>query len=124
MTPTDIAFDGKGGLLITDTYNDRIRRVDIATGIVSTIAGIGTTGFSGDGGPAASAQMDQPLGIAVDGAGRIFYTEYGNCRVRMIDTSGIIHTIAGTGNYVSSAESGPATAIAFDPVRLAVDTDG
>ncbi|MEI9813086.1 MAG: hypothetical protein WDO18_10645 [Acidobacteriota bacterium] len=57
--------------------------------------------------------MDEPLGLAVDATGRIFIAEYGNSRVRMIDANGVIRTIAGTGDFVSSAESGPATAVAF-----------
>lgn len=122
--PFGIALDGKGGLLITDSLNQRVRRVDTATGIITTVAGIGTAGFSGDGGPATSAQLDAPIGIAVDSAGRIFVADNGNSRVRMIDTNGVIRTIAGTGRFASTGETGAALAVSFDPLMLAVDTDG
>ncbi|MEP6962294.1 MAG: hypothetical protein ABI995_09450, partial [Acidobacteriota bacterium] len=121
--PLDIALDGKGGLLIVDSPAHRIRKLDLTTNIITTVAGIGTAGYSGDGGNANVAQLSAPVGIAVDAAGRFYIAEYGNSVVRMVE-KGIIRTIAGTGDYVSNGETGPATGIAFDPNRLAVDLDG
>ena len=124
LIPWDIALDGKGGLIIATGSNHRIRRMDFTTGIITTIAGIGTAGHSGDGGSATQAQVGDPRGVTVDSAGRIFFTEYLTSQVRMIDTNGVIRTIAGTGAFVSSAESGPAAAVSFDPVRILAASDG
>jgi uncharacterized protein (TIGR03437 family) len=124
VLPMDIALDGQGGLLIADGIHHRIRRIDLTTGIISTIAGVGTAGHSGDGGPATQAQVNDPRGITVDSAGRIYFAEYGAFTVRMIQ-NGVIRTIAGTGtSFISSADSGPATGVSFDPARLIADTDG
>ncbi|MEO5924722.1 MAG: hypothetical protein ABIR70_12935 [Bryobacteraceae bacterium] len=123
IIPWDIALDNTGGLLIADGSHHRVRRVDLTTGIITTIAGIGTAGHTGDGGPATQAQVNDVRGITVDSAGRVYFAEYGVSMVRMIQ-NGTIRTVAGTGPYVSSADSGPATAVAFDPVRLIADTDG
>jgi uncharacterized protein (TIGR03437 family) len=123
LVPYDISLDGKGGLLVADGTNNRIRRIDLTTGVISTIAGIGSSGHSGDGGPAALAQISFPRGITANAAGKIFFAEYGTSTVRMID-NGVISTIAGTGQYISTADSGPATAVAFDPVRLVAAADG
>lgn len=124
LIPWDIALDGRGGLVIATGSNHRIRRMDLTTGIITTIAGIGTNGHSGDGGPATLAQVSDPRGVTVDSAGRIFFTEYGTSQVRVIDTNGVIRTIAGAGPFISNAESGPALAVAFDPVRILAAPDG
>ncbi len=123
IIPMDIALDGNGGLLIADGFHHRIRRVDLTSGIITTVAGIGTAGHSGDGGPATQAQVNDVRGITVDGTGRIFFAEYGTSTVRVIQ-NGAVRTIAGTGAYLSSGDSGPALGVAFDPVRLVADTDG
>ncbi len=123
LIPMDIALDGKGGMLIAEGLNHRIRRIDLTTGIITTVAGIGTAGHGGDGGSAKLAQLNDPRGVAVDSAGRIYVAEYGSSMVRLIQ-DGSIRTIAGTGEFISSADSGPATAVAFDPVRLIVDGAG
>src|SRR5262249_42838020 len=83
--PYGLAIDLDGSLLISDSFNHRIRRIDKTTGIIRTIAGTGTMGFFGDGGPAMNAQLFDPRGIAVDAAGNIFVAEFGNHRVRRID---------------------------------------
>ena len=70
--PTDVALDGAGNLFIADTHNHRVRRVDAATGIITTVAGTGEAGFGGDGGPATDARVARPGGVAVDGAGNLF----------------------------------------------------
>src|SRR5215469_1226497 len=108
-TPPQLAFDTGGNLLITDQANQRIRRVDTSTGIISTIAGTGTAGFSGDGGPAASANLNFPSGLLVDNQGVIFVADSFNSRVRRIDTSAqrVITTFAGSGSLLG--DGGPAT---------------
>jgi uncharacterized protein (TIGR03437 family) len=123
LTPTDIVLDGKGGLLVADSLNNRIRRIDLTTGIITTIAGTGSPVSSGDGGAPEAAGIPLPRGIAVDSAGRIAIAQYFTSTIRMIH-EGKIHTIAGTGAYASSAETGAATAVSFDPVRLLFDING
>ncbi len=121
--PYAIAVDAAGAVYIADTGNHRIRKVDTA-GNVSSIAGTGVQGFSGDGGPADRAQLNQPIGLAVDATGTIFVSELSG-RIRKIDGSGIITTIAGTGLPAFSGDGGPASAAAIGPiVPLAVDPAG
>jgi len=93
-TPYGITVDGKNNIYIADAGNNRIRKVDGTTLVISTIAGTGTGGFAGDGGVAASAQINNPYGVAADGTGNIFFIDKGNARVRMIAaTTNIISTI-------------------------------
>jgi sugar lactone lactonase YvrE len=82
--PAGVALDEEGNLYIADTINHRIRRVDAVTGIIYTIAGNGTNGFSGDGGPAFSAAISFPAGIAVDALGRVFFSDENNQRIRVL----------------------------------------
>jgi DNA-binding beta-propeller fold protein YncE len=82
-----VARDSAGNLFIADTINHRIRKVDAFTGVITTIAGTGTQGFSGDGGPAIEAAISDPAGIAVDSAGRVYFTDEFNGRVRMLTPS-------------------------------------
>ncbi len=105
--PHAIAVDNSGALYIADTYNDRIRKVN-PNGIITTIAGTGVSGFSGDGGPAVSAQVNYVLGIAVDQNNNIYISDNGNNRIRKINPAGIITTIAGTGIPNFSGDGGPA----------------
>ena len=120
--PRNVAVDGMGNVYIQDF--SRIRKVD-ASGIVDTIAGGGEKGFGGDGVPAAGTFLDQPRGVAVDAAGNIFIAEWGSHRIRKVDSLGVIHTIAGTGEPGFSGDGGPATSamLAF-PLGVAVDTAG
>ena len=95
--PTDVAWDADGNIYISDTRNHRIRRIDASSGVISTFAGNGTAGSSGDGGPAASAQLNAPNGIAFDSAGNLFIADYGNRRIRRVSKDGIITMVVGCG---------------------------
>jgi gliding motility-associated-like protein len=103
-----IAFDKADNMYISDYYNQRIRKVN-AAGIITTFAGTGVAGYSGDGGPATSAQMKNPRGLAFDAADNLYVSDPGNGRVRKITTSGIISTYAGNGTYGYSGDGGAAT---------------
>ena len=109
-SPQGVAVDGAGNLYIADTDNSRIRKVDASTGIISTIAGTEFIGFGGDGGPATSATLRSPQGVAVDGAGNLYIADTDNSRIRKVDAStGIISTIAGTEFIGFGGDGGPAT---------------
>jgi uncharacterized protein (TIGR03437 family) len=124
FNPSSVAVDGAGNLFIADTSNSRIRKVDPA-GNMTTVAGTGTPGFSGDGGPATSAQISAPHYVMVDQAGNVYISDYGNNRVRKVDTAGIISTVAGTGSVLFAGDGGPATGASLSgPLGLAVDSAG
>ena len=118
-----VAFDATGNFFIADTSNHRIRKVDVSTGIITTVAGTGVLGFSGDGGVATSAQLNLPFGVAFDAAGNIFIIDYGNHSIRKVDAStGIITTIAGTGVAGFSGDGGVATSAQLrNPFGVAFD---
>ncbi|MDD5138786.1 MAG: hypothetical protein PHY43_00835 [Verrucomicrobiales bacterium] len=119
--PYGIASDTTGNLYIADTGNSRIRKVD-TNGSISTVAGNGTTGFSGDGGAATNANLNQPFAVASGGFGDLFIAEYGNNRVRKVNANGIITTMAGGG---AGGDGGQATnALIRGAVGVAVDTSG
>jgi sugar lactone lactonase YvrE len=101
--------DGSGNIFIPDASNNRIRKVNTA-GIITTIAGTGTAGFSGDGGPATAAQISGPNGVYPDGAGNVYIADYGGNRIRMVNTAGIISTVAGNGTAGYSGDGGQGTA--------------
>jgi hypothetical protein len=113
-----------GNLYIADTYNGRIRKVDNATGIITTIAGNGSLGYSGDGGPATKAALTNPYGVAVDSAGNIYISDYDNARIRRVDTNGTIQTIAGNGSHAYNGDGGPATAAGLGSLSIEVDSSG
>jgi len=94
--PSGIASDSNGNIFIGDYFNNRVRKVNIA-GIISTVAGTGSTGYSGDGGAATEAELYYPTGVAFDPAGNLYIADYYNNRVRKVTTGGIISTFAGTG---------------------------
>jgi sugar lactone lactonase YvrE len=123
--PFDVAFDGAGNLYFSDTFNNRIRRVDGRTGVIGTVAGNGDKGYAGDGGPAVRAALNEPYGIALDRAGNLFVADRLNRRVRRIAAaSGIITTIAGTGEAAYGGDGGPAAAAGLaEPNGLAFDAD-
>ena len=95
--PLGLAFDAQGNLYIADHGNDVIRKVD-TNGIITTVAGTGVRGFSGDGGPATKAKLDKPLGVVFDAAGNMYIADEENERIRKVDTSGIMTTYGGTGD--------------------------
>ena len=123
--PFDVAFDGLGNLFLSDTANHRIRRVDGKTGTITTVAGNGKKGFSGDGGPAAEAKLDEPYGIAIDGTGNLYFADRLNRRVRRVDArSGQIETIAGNGSKTSSGDAAQATQAGLvEPNGVALDRE-
>lgn len=104
-----LALDSAGNLYVADPGNARVRKIS-ASGIITTVAGTGVLGYSGDGGPAINATLRFPLDIAFDNAGNLYFSENGNHIVRKVDTSGIISTYAGTGVAGFSGDGGPATA--------------
>lgn len=122
--PYQIAADAAGNLYIADNDNHRIRKVS-PTGLITNVAGQGTSGFGGDGGPATSAFLNEPSGVAVDNAGNIYIADYGNCRIRKVNTSGIISTIAGSGQVGFGGDGGSALLAKFWwPTAVAVDGSG
>ncbi|WP_332368343.1 hypothetical protein [Spirosoma telluris] len=107
-TPSGIAVDGTGNLFIADALNHRIRKIT-TDGKINTIAGTGNQGFSGDTGPATSADLASPTGIALDGTGNLFIADLANHRIRKIDTGNIITTVAGNSTQGFSGDNGQAT---------------
>jgi trimeric autotransporter adhesin len=119
--PTAVAADASGNLYIADQNNNRIRKIT-ASGIISTIAGNGTGGFSGDGGMAISAKLNVPSGVAIDAAGNMYIADQANNRIRMVTVSGIISTFAGNGTAGYTGDGGAAIAAQFNyPENVAVD---
>jgi sugar lactone lactonase YvrE len=117
--PYDVVSDAAGNLYIADTSNQRVRFIEAATGKISTIAGNGTAGFAGDGGPATEAELSSPEALAVDAAGTMLYiADYGDSHLRRVDlTTGIITTVAGSGAG-SVAYDPSLTALQVGPTRL------
>jgi sugar lactone lactonase YvrE len=113
LTAYDVALDRNGNIYISDTENQRIRKVD-QDGIITTVAGSGDKGYSGDGGPATEAALRGPVGIAVDGEGNVFFADHHNTVVRKVDRNGTITTFAGTGWSISTREKGPATEVSLN----------
>lgn len=124
--PHEIRFDKDGHLFVVERDSHTVRRIDGNTGIVSTLAGTSEAGYSGDGGPASSAQLRQPHSIAFDARGNLLICDIGNARVRTIDmNSGVITTLAGTGERVATPDSGPLLGTPLlGPRSLCTDPDG
>ncbi len=126
--PNDVAVDGSGNVFIADTSSCAIRVVFSSTGIISTVAGSGSCGYSGDGGPATTAQINLPYGVTVDSSGNIFIADTSNCVIRKVSSSNLhISTVAG--NYSVgcgySSDGGPATSATLNqPSGVAVDSSG
>ena len=123
--PVGVAADSNGDIFINDLHNARIREVNLNTGVIITVAGNGLAGFSGDGGQATAAKLNNPAGIAVSGS-NLFIADTGNNRIREVNLgTGVITTIAGNGAYGFSGDYGPATAAKLaSPMGVAVDIYG
>ncbi|MGP8217764.1 MAG: T9SS type A sorting domain-containing protein [Bacteroidia bacterium] len=122
--PYGIAVDDSGNLYMGDETNYVIRKIN-TSGIISTIAGNNTYGYSGDGNAATAAQIGGPSGVAVDSSGNIFMVDHDNSVIRMINTSGIITTVAGDGNDGYQGDGGPATSASLgNPESIALDAYG
>jgi sugar lactone lactonase YvrE len=131
LEPRGLALDSAGDALVCDSGNNRIRRIDALTGLVTTIAGTGSAGYAGDRSPATAALLDAPGGIAIGPGGTIFFTDTGNHAVRTIDSQGTIETVAGTGTAGTTGDGSAATSaqlssphgIAFDPAGAVLVAD-
>ncbi len=124
--PSALAVDDAGNIYIADTYNHRVRRLDIISGIITTVAGNGQDGFGGDDGPATDASLSEPSGIAIDSNGDIYIADLMNHKIRKVDVStGVITTVAGSGNGSFSGDNGPAIYAGLaGPSGVAVDKEG
>jgi sugar lactone lactonase YvrE len=122
-SPQGLALDNANNLYIADTHNHAIRRLNLTTAVITTIAGHGSPGYSGDNGPATDARLDLPTALVLDSTSSLYFTDSSNHRIRRIDAAtGIITTVAGTGTQGFSGDSGPAIAASIDsPNGLAVD---
>jgi uncharacterized protein (TIGR03437 family) len=122
--PRGLALDGRGNLYVADSGNHRVRMITPA-GDITTLAGTGSAGGQGDGGPARQAQLDTPTGLAVDAEGNLYVAERGGHRIRRIDPAGRISTMAGTGRPGYGGDGGAAREAWLDsPAGVAVDRDG
>ncbi|MFZ4789728.1 MAG: PKD domain-containing protein [Candidatus Competibacteraceae bacterium] len=122
--PAGVAVAADSSVLIADSHNYRIRRVGL-DGIITTVAGNGTPGYSGDGGPATQASLDFPAGVAVAADSSVLIADSHNYRIRRVGLDGIITTVAGNGTHGYSGDGGPATQASLDfPVGVAVAADG
>lgn len=124
--PRGVAVDNAGNVYIAETTSNKIRKVDGITNIISTVAGTGDRGASGDGGPATSARLDRPEGVFVDSAGNVYIADTTNNKIRKVDgTTNFISTVAGTGVPGYSGDGGPATSAKFkNPQGVFVDQSG
>lgn len=129
FSPSSVAIDGMGNILIADENNNRIRKINTKSGIITTIAGNGAADFNGDGGPAILASLNKPAGLSIDLEGNVYIADRGNSRVRKIDAiTGDINTIIGSGRRkIDSREQQEgidSLRASIDPTALAVSPDG
>lgn len=124
--PHEIQFDSAGNLYIAERDNHVVRKIDAKTGVISTFAGTGAPGFSGDGGPAARAQLRQPHSIAVDRKGRLLICDVGNHRIRQVEfSSGTIGTYGGTGERQPTPDGAPVKGTPLNgPRTIAINRNG
>lgn len=121
--PVDLAYSN-GNLYVAESRNNRVRKIDLSTKIITTFAGTGVSGYSGDGGPATAAQLSGPTGVTADAGGNLYIADRNNALVRVV-RGATISSIAGTGILpFFNGESGPASSIAIDPLRLSAAPDG
>src|SRR6202162_5522059 len=124
MDPLDVAVDNKNNLYVADHIHNSSHKIT-PDGTITTVAGTGASGYAGDGGPATSALMNSPTGVAVDNAGNLYIADNGNSVVRRVTSSGLITTIAGNGNFFPiSGDGGPAISATVAAYRIAVDSTG
>jgi len=122
--PQGVAVDGLGNVVIADTLNERVRRVDVS-GTITTVAGTGNEGYKGDGMSAKTADLDTPYSVAVDSIGRTIIADTLNQRIRRVELDGTINTVAGDGSLGSGGDGGPATSAQLSyPLGVAADTNG
>ena len=122
--PCDIRLDSKGNIFVADLENHRIRKIT-RDGLVTTVAGSGVPGYSGDGGPALNAQLNSPWGILLDKDDNLLIADTNNDAIRKVGSDGIIHTIAGNGQEGYEGDGGPARSAKLNaPQSLAVDAQG
>ncbi|HEU0124545.1 MAG TPA: hypothetical protein VFQ91_28700 [Bryobacteraceae bacterium] len=122
--PWGLAIDAVGNIYFADRRNHRVRRID-TRGIITTVAGNGRAGFSGDGGPAASASLSTPHALAFNAAGDLLIADFGNDRIRAVSPAGVIRTYAGNGDYDYSGDGGPASRAGISgPYGLHADSRG
>ena len=123
--PTDVTVDDAGNMYIADFGNNCVRKVDAGTGRIGTVAGNGTSAFSGDGGPATIAELQKPAGVVVDSAGNLYIADFSNFRIRSVDPLGVISTIAGTSIAGYNGDGASATSSQLNyPCDLAIDNSG
>jgi len=124
-SPVSLAIDKKGNLYISDGMGNRVRKVDLISGIITTVAGTGIGGYNGDGIPATSAQINGAASIALDTAGNLYIEDAYNYRIRRVDfITGLISSFAGTGILGSGGDGGPATSATLRGGGVACDTFG
>jgi DNA-binding beta-propeller fold protein YncE len=124
--PHEVVFDSRGNIYIAERDNHVVRKIDAKTRVISTLAGTGAAGFSGDGGPASKAQLRQPHSIAFDPPGRLLICDIGNHRIRSVDfDSGLIDTYGGTGERLPTPDGAPLKGTPLNgPRTMVVDRDG
>src|SRR5207244_2987752 len=124
--PAGVALDAGGNLYIADHCNHRIRKVDAATGIITTAAGNGSPAFAGDGGAATSATLNGPVAVALDASGNLYVADQGNHRIRKVAAAtGIITTVAGNGINTFAGDGGAAANASLNyPASVALDASG